>query len=143
MSPKANGTDAKDIALHFLKITGKRTTPQIVSKAIIQAKSMLESLYTKNEIISVIDYIIDQKKIEMYSLGYVGACINDVLREMNKSVVDETVIHELDQLASEQSKERSEVIVSHESGERNRKRAERNNSKCRFRKKFNFDMFEK
>jgi len=143
MSPIANGTDAKDIALHFLKAIEQRATPQIIGKTINQAKIILTSGYKKKEILDVIDYIIDKKKTEMYSLGYVGTCINDVLREMHEEVVDEGVTHEIDQLASKINSERSEVIIDHESRERNRERAKRINSECRLRKKFNLDMFEK
>ena len=83
MTVQPNGTDAKDIALHFVDMTTGRATPTIMKKTIIQAKVLLSNGYTKDEIIKTIDHIIS-KGIEMYSLGYVNASINDILREIQK-----------------------------------------------------------
>lgn len=146
MTAKANGTEAKDIAIHFVEETTGRATPQIMKKSIIQAKILLESGYTKEEIIDVIDFIVSKKSIEMYSLGYVNACINDVLSEIKK--------HKSSEIEREKSKEvrkeiesiqecqRNEVADDVESTKRNREKINRLGTESRFGEKFNFDMFE-
>lgn len=80
---KANGTHAKDIALHFLDKTSQRYTPEIVGKTIKQAKGILESGYTKEEIISAIDYILERKS-DVYSIAYISYGINNALEEIEK-----------------------------------------------------------
>ena len=146
MKAKANGTEAKDIALHFVSMAELKTTPQIMSKTVLQAKTLLEHEYTKEEIIEVIDFIVNEKKATMYSLGYVNASINDVLREIKekKSVeINKVKSEEVQrQLTSIQEKQRNEVIDGGESTQRNRKKLDRFGSKSRFGEKYNFDMFE-
>ena len=124
MSAKTNGTDAKEIALHFLKQIDQRATPLIMAKTIKQAKTILESEYTKEEIIQVIDHITSQVKITIYSLGYVSACINDVLRELREQ---EAILlrSSLKKEIASQSPDRSEVVIDDGSRERNREKARR------------------
>lgn len=144
MSPTPNGTDAKDIALYFIKLTQGRATPSIIAKTIRQAKTLLSHEYTKQEIIEVIDYIILEKKYDVYSLGYINTCINDVLREIKKKKEQEELQKKKEevrkQLASEVTC--SEVKDDGKSTERNRKKARRLGVQSRFREKFNLDMFE-
>lgn len=143
MSVKANGTHAKDIALHFMKVTGvERATPAIFGRTIKQAKGLLESGYTKEEVIGVIDYIINQGR-NMYSIGYVNACINDVLREIEKESLAEEAKRVKEVIHEEQSKARGAVTSDGESATRNAEKAGRLGVQSRLRKKFDFDMFEK
>jgi len=143
---KANGTDAKSIALHFVETTTQKATRQIMSKTILQAKSLLEAGYTLEEIKEVIDFVVNVKHVNMYSLGYVGASINDVLREIKekKSVEDNKAKSEeiQRQLTSIQEEQRNEVKDSGESTQRNRTKLDRFGTQSRFGEKFDFDMFE-
>lgn len=146
MTVQPNGTDAKDIALHFVKVTTGRATPAIISKTVIQAKTLLQSGYTKDEIIKVIDYLIDVKKVQMYSLGYVGSSINSVLKEIQVKEDEECKKLKSEQIKKEvsaiQETQRSEVTHDGESTQRNRDKLDRFGNESRFGKKFNFNMFE-
>lgn len=137
-----NGTDAKDIALHFLNATGvTRMTPAIVSQNIGRAKHLLGSGYSKEEVISVIDHIV-ASGVEMYSIGYVSSAINDVLREMKKS--DDAKKGKLiaEQMEVHNAKQRGVVEKDDERAERNARKARRTGVQSRLREKFDFDMFE-
>lgn len=140
---KANGTVAKDIAIYFLDMTTDRYTPSMVAKTIIQAKQLLESGYKKDEIISVIDYIINKTNINMYSLGYVNSAINDVLKKIEEENKQEEVRKILEQARLEQAttvEDRGEEVD--ESSKRNREKFNRNNLQSRKRTKFDFNMLE-
>jgi len=142
MTPIANGTDAKDVALHFLRETGvERTTPAIIAKTISQAKGILTAGYTKDEVISVIDHLI-AKGVAMYSIGYVSHAINDILREIKGKELKEKAKLVTQQLQEEQSKVRSEVTSDGNSTNRNKSKANRLGVQSRLGEKFNFDMFE-
>lgn len=141
---KANGTDAKDIGLYFLKATGvERATPAIIGKTIAQVKHILEAGYTKEEIIITIDHIL-AKGIKMYSIGYVSHAINDALREIEQEELKRKAKEITKQLEQSHAEKRSEVKHDDESTERNREKARRLQSSVQSRKreKFNFDMFE-
>lgn len=144
MSPTPNGTEAKDIALYFIKLTQGRATPSIIAKTIRQAKSLLAHEYTKEEIIKVIDYIVLEKKYEVYSLGYINTCINDVLREIKKKEEKEELEKKKAEIRNQLTSEQvhSEVKDDGKSTERNREKARRIGVQSRFREKFNLDMFE-
>jgi UDP-N-acetylmuramoylalanine-D-glutamate ligase len=144
MTVQPNGTVAKDIALHFVNATNQRVTPHIMRKTIQQAKSLLSSGYKKDEIISVIDFLIKHKSANMYSLGYVNASINDILREMKEMEEKERLEQVRKEIAEQQSVQRSEVVNHAESTERNREKAKRIGTglQSRLGKKFDFHMFE-
>lgn len=141
-----NGTDARDIALHYIDLRKERTTPQIVKRTIGQAMTLLKSGYTKDEIIEVLDYVIIDKKVDMYSLGYLNASINDMIREVAVKKNNDSLIEDKQKLKAlieeEQAKMRDEVTACDESTERNREKARRNSPESRFGKKYSFDMFE-
>lgn len=145
MSPTPNGTDAKDIALYFIKITNTRATGQIIAKTINQAKSLLSADYTKEEIIQVIDHLILEKKYDVYSLGYISACINDALRDISKKKKQaqlDAQKEEIKRKIQEEQAKQVEVKDSDQSTKRNRDKAKRLGIQSRVREKFNFDMFE-
>lgn len=146
MTVHANGTHAKEIALYYLKLTQLRATPHIMGKTINQVKNLLQAGYTKEEIIDVMEYVILERKVEVYSFGYFSSCINDVLRDlkvMKERYEEEKKKKELDeQLASVQNTQRSEVSVDDQSAERNREKARRFNLQSRKRTQSYFDMFE-
>ena len=146
MPVPTNGTHAKEIALHYLNATDQRATPSIMVKTVSQAKSILSAGYTKEEIIRVIDAIVE-KGVVMYSIGYVSACINDVLREIKvKEDAEKAKAQakiEAERMATTALEKRNEVTTDVESTERNRSKAGRFGVQSRFGKKHNFDMFEK
>lgn len=148
MTIHANGTDAKEIVIRFFELKNIRATPPIYAKTMSQCKSILSAGYTKEEIIEVMEYIILEKKVDMYSIGYISASINDMLREINEKKAKEEAekrIKEIrEQLASSEQTPQSEVRTNDESTQRNREKAERGRTgvQSRLRKKFNFDMFE-
>lgn len=142
MSVKANGTDAKEIALEFIRYTQGRATPHIISKTIVQAKTLLSSGYTKQEVLDVMEHVITVKNIQMYSLGYINSCINDVLRELEEEKEKER-LRELRKQQREVVVERKEVGTDDEERRRrNQEKARRTDIQSGFRKKFNLDMFE-
>lgn len=141
---KANGTFAKDIAIHFLNSTTDRYTSSMVGKTIIQAKQLLESGYTKEEIISAIDYVVNNTKVEMYSLGYINTCINDILKDVqalnNKQLLREKKKKLEEEYQAIINKDRGEVFD--ESTNRNRDKFRRLNIQSRQRKKSPFDLLK-
>ena len=142
MSKIANGTDAKDVALHFVQQTNvERITPAIMSKTINQAKNLLNSGYTKQEIVSVIDYVLT-KGTHMHSIGYVSTCINDVLREIEKQRLLDEAVKVKKEINARATEKQSEVNVDVESAERNRLKANRFGVQSGFGEKYSFDMFE-
>lgn len=135
---------AKEIALYFLDLTQDKFTPSIVSRNVKQSRELLEAGYTKEEIIRVIDEVL-RRNPNVYSLGYISASINDVLRELNEFEKREAVEKQREEMRTQNAltiqQGRSEVSPD-ESTERNREKARRASVQSRFGKKFDFDMFE-
>lgn len=144
MTPiQPNGTDAKDIAFHFLSMTGvERATPQVIAKTIAQAKRLLNAGYNKKEICSAIDKAV-QKGISMYSIGYITTSIKDLLKEVETDEMREKGQEIKVKMEEQYAEERKAVSDDDESAERNRKKADGFGVQSRLGKKFNFDMFEK
>lgn len=142
MSVKANGTDAKEIALHFLKQTGvERATSAIIGRSIIQAKKILEAGYSKTEIIESIDHIVN-KGVQMYSIGYVSVAINETLQEIERKKLAQIGASVREEQEKSQAEIRGAVENDEQSAERNTGKAKQFGVQSRVRKKFNFDMFE-
>jgi len=142
MTVKANGTHAKDVALHFMKATGvERATPAIFGRTIAQVKNLMEHGYTKEEIISVIDFVVSSG-VKMYSIGYINSCINDVLAKIATQEHTSKAAQIKEELAKKHAEERKAVSADVESANRNAEKARRFGVQSRIGKKFNFDMFE-
>ena len=140
MTVQVNGTDAKDVALHFMKTTNKEITPKEMSKTIVQVKRLLLKGYTKKQVIDVIDYIVDVTRITMYSFNYVVTVIDDTLKQISNK---EEALKERELIKQEHQKAiGSEVKMDGESTERNRTKTERFGAQSRFREKFDFDMLK-
>ena len=124
---KANPTHAKDIALHFINVTETKATPAIMRKTIQQAKTLLASGYNKDEIFKVIDYIVKDKGIDMYSLGYVNTCINKILKEINEKEKEQNIKQELEKQKENYKppRESKSGVSDDESRERNKTKSER------------------
>lgn len=132
-----NGTHAKEVALHFLERTTERFTPAMVKKTIGQVKTLMSSGYSKEEVIKVIDYLLDVKKVNMYSLGYVNSAINNVLEELK-----EIEYNNISSISSQGKEYSKEVLTDEESAKRNREKAERFGADSGFGKKHNFDLLK-
>lgn len=139
---KADGTIAKEIAIYFLDKTADRFTPSVVAKTIIQTKTILESGYSKDEILSVIDYIIDVKKVDMYSIGYVSHAINDILKEMNKEEEIKKLREERKKQSEAFKSQEKEVEVDLESKQRNQSKLDRFGTESRKREEPYSDLFK-
>ena len=134
-------SDAKEIAVHYIEITDGRATKAIMSKTIIQAKSLLKDGYSKEEIIKTIDYIVKVKKIEMYSFGFINASINNMLREINKLEKAKALKEKITSITEIPT--RSEVETNNESTERNKQKLNRFGVQSRFGEEFNINMFKR
>lgn len=145
MTVQPNGTEAKDIALYFVQQTTGRATPSAIAKTITQAKSLLASGYTKDEVLACIDYVLQVRKIEMYSLGYINAGINSILEDVNKQKTQDLIKSKASEVKEQMSAlaEKDEVKVNGESTQRNRDKLNRIGVQSGFGKKFNFDLFER
>ena len=95
-------SDANKMAKYFIDKTAGRATPAIMKKTHAQAKTLLQSGYSKEEITKVIDFLIDEKKINIYSLGYVNTCINNVLNTIKKKELQEKVLQNKTIIASKE-----------------------------------------
>lgn len=140
MTSTANGTHAKDIALYFLEKTEQRYTASIIARTVNQAKTLLSADYSKDEIISVIDYIVDKSDVDMYSLGYLNSNINRILRLVKKEDTKEEV--EKQKKESVNISLKREVVNVDESNNRNKDRINRYGIQSRKRKEYNFDMLK-
>lgn len=140
-----NPTDSKTVALHFLDRTQSRYTPAIVSKTIMQVKNIMKVGYTKEEMIDVIDYIVDETDVNMYSIGYISSCINDVIRKIDLEKEKQLVKEKIEKSKTEylSTKDTTEgVIVNDESKERNRNKARNTGIQSGEREKSYLDMLE-
>ncbi len=138
----ANPTDAKTVAFYFLdSTTDGRYTQAIIAKTVNQAKNLLKVGYTVSEICETIDYVA-RRGVKMHSFGYLNLCIQDTLREINKTKLSEQAAREMQKLADLEKEKQGEVNVDVESSERNREKARRIGLQSRVGKKYNFDMFE-
>lgn len=146
MSPKANPTDAKTIALHFIKLTQPKVEPSRVARTIKQVKTLQEEGFTTEQIYYTIDKVLS-KKANVFSFGYISASIVDVLRELEEENEKALTKKQADEarslIASSYEETQSEVLAEDDSTKRNREKASRNSVQSRLRTKSYFDMFER
>jgi hypothetical protein len=135
-----NGTDAKDIAIYFCDVTNQQKTSANIRKFISQSKILLTRGYTKENIFKTIDYITTKTNAKMYSVGYVIACIDDVLKEIEKAELKKSVQNDLAQINTGLQ---NEVIEDVKSAERNRNRTTKFGVQSRFREESFIDLFSK
>lgn len=139
-------SDAKQIALHFIEKTSGRATKAIMGKTINQAKSLLTEGYKKEEILNVIDYLIDVKKIDMFSLGYVNVSINSILLTINKAqneLIKNEKTKQVEKEVLAMNEENREVLQNDESTQRNKSKLNKFGVQSGVREKSFVDMFEK
>jgi hypothetical protein len=136
-----SGTDAKAVALNYIKLIGLEVTPQLMARTIKQAKTLLAQGYSPEEIIRVTDYLVIHKGVRMHSFGYVASAIDDTLAEFKRS---EQAKSEQTKLAELLQSSRSEVQDFGSSRERNERKASRFGIgvQSRFGTQLNLDMLE-
>jgi hypothetical protein len=143
MTDKANPTDAKTIAFHFLELTTDgRNTKAVIAKTINQVKNLMNVGYTKEEIIATIDYV-HTKGTKVFSFGYYSTAIADVLTEINKRTLSSDVEKVKEELVEMEKKAMEEVNTANESTERNRQRLSKFGLQSREREKHYLDLFER
>ena len=138
MTVQPNGTHAKEIALHFLSLINRAPNRNNMAQTIKLAKALMEDGYTYEEIMRVTNHVIQTRKVDIYSFGYIVRCMDEVLEQMRASEQAVIIKAKSDEAIF---KQRSEVKPD-DSTERNRRKANRTNPQSRIGKKFNFDMFE-
>ena len=127
-----NPTDAKDIALHFYDKKGWRVDANM-GRTVNTVKSLLKYGYTKDEIISVVDYVMDKTKKDIRSFGYFNYVMNEVLDKIKQSDAKQSNLKQPLPPVKE---------MSSESTKHNKQKLSSRNSKSNVGKKYNFDMFE-
>lgn len=141
-----NPTEAKEVALEWLSLKGYKPTPVMMSRLISQIKGLMEVGFTKDDIIYTINYVLGFKP-DVRSFGYIEASINDVLRKRDelkkKTEAKQEVAKQLELEPITVINSESEVVVSDETTERNRRKAERIGIKPGERTKHYFNLFER
>ena len=141
-----NPTEAKEVALEWLKLKGDKPTPPVMARLIKQIKGLMEVGFTKDDIIYTVEHVL-RVKPDVYSFGYIETCINDVLRQRDAVKQAQQAKAEVAKLVEQQPitvlNSESEVMPSDETTERNRRKAERIGAKSRERTKSYFNLFER
>jgi len=136
-------SDAKDIAIYFVNSTNMKASKALMSRTIVQAKSMLSDGFTKDEIIKTIDYVINVRKVDLRSLGYINVVISDLLPQVLKHEAQLSTQNVGKELAAFIEASRSEVRGNDESTNRNKSKLNGFGLQPRFGEKLDFDMFER
>lgn len=136
-------SDAKDIAIYFVNSTNMKASKALMSRTIVQAKSMLSDGFTKDEIMKTIDYVINVKKVDLRSLGYINVVISDLLPQVLKHEAQLSTQNVGKELAAFIEASRSEVRGNDESTNRNKSKLNGFGLQPRFGEKLDFDMFER
>lgn len=136
-------SDAKEIAVYFVNTTNVKASKSLMSKTIVQAKSLLSDGFTKEEIIKTIDYVINVMKIVPYSFGYVNVVISDVLPKINKLEAQQSAKIAQEEMMEFIEASRNEVRGNDESTNRNKSKLNGFGVQPRFGEELNFDLFER
>jgi|GEM_PF-1569638 len=136
-------SDAKEIAVYFVDATNVKASKSLMSKTIVQAKSLLSDGFTKEEIIKTIDYVINVMKIVPYSFGYVNVVISDVLPKINKLEAQQSAKIAQEEMMEFIEASRNEVRSNDESTNRNKSKLDGFGVQSRFGEKLDFDLFER
>jgi hypothetical protein len=136
-------SDAKDIATYFVNSTNMKASKALMSRTIVQAKSLLSDGFTKDEIIKTIDYVINVKKVNLHSFGYINVVISDLLPQVLKQEAQLSTQNVGKELAAFIEASRSEVRGNDESTKRNKSKLNGFGLQPRFGEELDFDMFER
>lgn len=138
-------TEAKEIALEWLKLLGNKPTPPLMARTVKQVKGLMQVGFSDEEIRYTMEYVV-RTNPNVYSFGYVEACINDVLRkraEEKRKEESKQVSESLQKQTTAIVTSESEVTSDDESSERNRRKAKRLGVQSRVREKSYFNLFER
>jgi|SRR5690554_959146 len=138
-------TEAKEIALEWLKLLGNKPTPPLMARTVKQVKGLMQVGFSDEEIRYTMEYVV-RTNPNVYSFGYVEACINDVLRkraEEKRKEESKQVSESLQKQTTAIVTSESEVTSDDESSERNRRKAKRFSVQSRLREKSYFNLFER
>lgn len=130
-----SGTDAKDIALHFIGAKELQLTKQNIMKNTVIAKQILELGFPKESIIIAIDLNVDK----MYSLGFIKFVIEEVHNAIVAKEKDDAVKGAL-KILNATSRQYSEVGDNGEN--RNKDKLARRTSVSRLGKSTPNDLFK-
>lgn len=136
-------SDAKEIAVYFVNTTDVKASKSLMSKTIVQAKSLLSDGFTKEEIIKTIDHVIKVMKIVPYSFGYINVVISDVLPKINKLEAQQSAKIAQEEMMEFIEASRNEVRGIDESTNRNKSKLNEFGLQPRFGEELNFDLFER
>lgn len=134
-------SDAKEIAVYFVNTTDVKASKSLMSKTIVQAKSLLSDGFTKEEIIKTIDHVIKVMKIVPYSFGYVNVVISDVLPKINKLEAQQSAKIAQEEMMEFIEASRNEVRGNDESTNRNKSKLNGFGVKSKFGEELDFDIF--
>jgi len=135
------GKDAKECVMHYIdKAMDGKASKAFISRSMVNAKSLLNDGFTKEEIIAVIDYSLDVKHLNVFSFGFYNTCIDNMLREANQYQQQIILAEQSRHIASLNQTTRDEVQANDDSTERNRNKSEYFGVQSRLRKKLDFDM---
>lgn len=132
--------EANQIALHFINKTQQRATDAIVERIAGNILRMFQAGYAGSEIKATIDYIVEKKKVDMYSFGYVESAINSILAEMKKQVQKEEYAQIMSDFNEHNSSPRGVITYDSDSAKRNKAKFRANHAQSRQREKPDFDM---
>lgn len=130
-------TDARTIALEFCKQAFDKPTKSQIARTVIQAKQILSEGYSVDDTLLTLDYALNVKRVNMYSLGYLKVTMGDLLPQ--------AVAHR----DKEKAKKEQQALIEAQRNAEEVNDAERNRTKARgygvqsgFGKKHSFDMLE-
>lgn len=138
------GKDARTCVMHYItKAMDGKASKAFISRCMVNAKSLLNDGFTADEIIAVIDYSIDVKKLNIFSFGFYNASIDNLLREVKQLQLQTKTQEQSRHIASFNEENRDEVQANDDSTERNRNKSERFGVQSRLGEKLDFDMLTK
>src|SRR5690554_3224457 len=100
-------TEAKEIALEWLKLLGNKPTPPLMARTVKQVKGLMQVGFSDEEIRYTMEYVV-RTNPNVYSFGYVEACINDVLRKR----AEEKRKEESKQVSESLKKQKTAIVTS-------------------------------
>lgn len=134
-------SDAKDIATYFVNSTDMKASKSLMSRTIVQAKSLLSDGFTKDEIIKTIDYVIKVKKVDLRSFGYINVVISDMLKDVIKYEASLSAQNAQQDVVAFIEASRNEVRSSDESTNRNKSKINGFGLQPKFGEELDFDIF--
>lgn len=131
-------SNPRDVAIYFLNLSNQEKSRTNIIRAVKSASTLLEN-YTSNQVKDVIEFLIDVKKIDLYSLAYLNNHMDKYLEEIENVRLKETYAEHIKNI---QTQPTQEVSINEQSVERNNGKLHRFGIQSRVREKFNFDLFE-